>query len=132
MAIRGLVLLMAALAGCPPPPADPSRAPQPPPGGSTATSPHPGGDPAANPSRENTVNADQPCGDGVCDEPETQDPTLCPRDCQQQPSQGDDWCGDGICDAMEADQGICPADCSAADDNAADSSAAESGTADAP
>jgi hypothetical protein len=30
------------------------------------------------------------CGDGVCDETEQADPELCPQDCAQPPSEGDD------------------------------------------
>jgi hypothetical protein len=51
-----------------------------------------------------------PCGDGVCDGPEAQNPRLCPRDCETRPP-GYDWCGDGICDALEQWDRSCPADC---------------------
>tara|TARA_B100001093_G_scaffold518155_1_gene602058 strand:+ start:621 stop:2564 length:1944 start_codon:yes stop_codon:yes gene_type:complete len=51
-----------------------------------------------------------PCGDGVCDNFETQNPEVCPRDCSEPPANGD-WCGDGICDALENCDRSCPADC---------------------
>lgn len=106
------------LAACPPPTAEPSNTTSgvgapvgdpasqggPPPGG-------PEGGAAPPPDTPMGGNADQPCGDGVCDDPETQDPTLCPRDCQEKPAVGDDWCGDGICDALESDKNSCPDDC---------------------
>jgi len=53
-----------------------------------------------------------PCGDGRCDEAETNDPKLCPRDCSDSPPEGGDWCGDGICDAYEKAKGDCSKDCS--------------------
>jgi hypothetical protein len=57
------------------------------------------------------LNHDQPCGDGLCDGPESEQPDLCPRDCQDKPTQGRDWCGDDICDALEQRTRSCPKDC---------------------
>ena len=51
-----------------------------------------------------------PCGDGICDQHESNNPNLCPRDCEDPPAEGD-WCGDGICDALESCQRDCPIDC---------------------
>ena len=58
--------------------------------------------------------ASQPCGDGVCDEAERGDPSLCPRDCEERSSAREDWCGDGICDALEEASSSCDQDCAAA------------------
>jgi hypothetical protein len=52
-----------------------------------------------------------PCGDGECDDVETQNPKLCPRDCGAEVPAGGDWCGDGICDALEGERGLCAKDC---------------------
>lgn len=51
-----------------------------------------------------------PCGDGVCDTAEQQNAQLCPRDCVDAGA-GFDWCGDGICDALEQRDRSCAADC---------------------
>ncbi|MEE2755509.1 MAG: hypothetical protein VYA30_02555 [Myxococcota bacterium] len=51
-----------------------------------------------------------PCGDGVCDPVEQNNPRLCPRDCVNRPD-GFDWCGDGLCDALERHRSSCPEDC---------------------
>ncbi|MEE2758240.1 MAG: CotH kinase family protein [Myxococcota bacterium] len=51
-----------------------------------------------------------PCGDGICDNFETRNPEVCPRDCREPPANGD-WCGDGICDALENCEQNCPIDC---------------------
>ena len=51
-----------------------------------------------------------PCGDGLCDDFEMQNPEVCPRDCREPPP-GGDWCGDGLCDALERCEQSCPADC---------------------
>jgi len=51
-----------------------------------------------------------PCGDGICDPFETQNPNVCPRDCREPPANGD-WCGDGLCDALENCERSCPEDC---------------------
>jgi len=51
-----------------------------------------------------------PCGDGVCDSAEQQNARLCPRDCVDAGA-GFDWCGDGICDALEQHDRSCAADC---------------------
>lgn len=73
-----------------------------------ADSPGPDG---ASPNGSEGKPPSQPCGDGVCDEPEQADPSLCPRDCQEPPADGGDWCGDGICDALEEADASCEADC---------------------
>lgn len=52
-----------------------------------------------------------PCGDGNCDDAESKDPKLCPRDCSTEKPPGGDWCGDGICDAREQAEGKCAKDC---------------------
>ena len=49
-------------------------------------------------------------GDGICDNFETRNPEVCPRDCREPPANGD-WCGDGICDALENCEQTCPIDC---------------------
>lgn len=51
-------------------------------------------------------NPAQPCGDGICDETESEDYLNCPDDCVPI---GDPSCGDGIC--MPPEIGICMADC---------------------
>jgi hypothetical protein len=60
------------------------------------------------------------CGDGVCDEVEQKNPTLCPEDCPPPPTPTptptselpQDLCGDGICDEEEQKQpDLCPQDC---------------------
>jgi spore coat protein CotH len=94
---------------------------------------------STNQGRGNCGNQTQPCGDGVCDATEQQNPALCPRDCadaggvfpcgdgvcdsaEQQNVQlcprdcvdagaGFDWCGDGICDALEQRDRSCARDC---------------------
>jgi hypothetical protein len=54
-----------------------------------------------------------PCGDGVCDEAEQSNPSLCPQDCEAAGPGGK--CGDGICDQLEqADPALCLPDCAAA------------------
>lgn len=53
---------------------------------------------------------DHPCGDGVCDMVEQNNPDLCPRDCDDLPDDHD-YCGDGNCDARERFDGSCPQDC---------------------
>lgn len=88
----------------------PSDAPA---GGPEGASPPPGGqgEPGSAPAMPEGANPDQPCGDGVCDGPEQEDPTLCPRDCQDAPATGSDWCGDGVCDAKEQADASCAKDC---------------------
>jgi hypothetical protein len=67
------------------------------------------------------------CGDGLCDDFEKTNPSLCPRDCgggaagsrtAAPPSttkgQGQPSCGDGMCDDFEKSSGICPLDCGGA------------------
>lgn len=68
-----------------------------------------------------------PCGDGVCDDAEKGDASLCPRDCLDKPAKGDDWCGDGICDALEQANGDCSADCTGAEAGAMGAGAAGPG-----
>jgi hypothetical protein len=65
------------------------------------------------------------CGDGVCDEAEQSDPSLCPQDCPTTeapatatPLPAEDTprpgakCGDGVCDEIEQmDRSLCPQDC---------------------
>ncbi|MGD2146237.1 MAG: hypothetical protein PVH41_06065 [Anaerolineae bacterium] len=53
------------------------------------------------------------CGDGVCDEAEQSNSSLCPQDCEAAGAAGK--CGDGVCDEAErSDPALCPADCAAA------------------
>ena len=69
--------------------------------------------------------AGSPCGDGVCDEIEQKDPSLCPQDCpgsdlptepvpatvasEPEPAAR---CGDGVCDEAETKgPSLCPKDC---------------------
>lgn len=75
----------------------------------TVTPPTEGG-----PTERPPADHEQPCGDGVCDGPESEQPDLCPRDCQDKPVQGSDWCGDGICDALEQRNQSCAQDCEGA------------------
>ena len=51
-----------------------------------------------------------PCGDGMCDPVEQNNPRLCPRDCEERPDDFE-WCGDGLCDALEEHQNSCAEDC---------------------
>jgi hypothetical protein len=66
-----------------------------------------------------------PCGDGLCDEVEQKDPTLCPQDCpppelstdepslpSPTPTEKAGRCGDGVCDEAELQEAtLCPQDC---------------------
>lgn len=67
---------------------------------------------------------ESPCGDGVCDDVEQRDSSLCPQDCvmtEVPPTDtpkspdidsGKSPCGDGVCDEMEqANPSVCPIDC---------------------
>jgi hypothetical protein len=64
------------------------------------------------------------CGDGVCDEAEQADPTICPQDCP--PPEPGSLCGDGVCDdAEQADPSLCPQDCVQAPSTGAGESVAE-------
>jgi hypothetical protein len=95
------------------------------PGGSDTTTPEAGVPPlgegvaAPAPVEDDGVKPDtpppgeevHPCGDGQCDDVETGNPKLCPRDCGAETPAGGDWCGDGVCDALEEDKGICAKDC---------------------
>ena len=67
----------------------------------------PGGD---GPGARDAVPRPHPCGDGVCDQFEQNNPDVCPRDCEERPADFE-WCGDGHCDALERHEGSCPADC---------------------
>lgn len=54
------------------------------------------------------------CGDGICDQFEEGNPSLCPQDCSNgtQNQTGNQLCGDGVCDDIEkANPNICPQDC---------------------
>ena len=75
----------------------------------TVTPPTVGG-----PTDRPPADHDRPCGDGVCDGPESEQPDLCPRDCQDKPVRGSDWCGDGVCDALEQRDQSCAKDCEGA------------------
>ena len=59
---------------------------------------------------EDPAPPNHPCGDGVCDDVERNNPQLCPRDCEDRPDDFE-WCGDGLCDALERHQGSCAEDC---------------------
>ena len=52
------------------------------------------------------------CGDGVCDEAEQANPSLCPQDCATREAASGGRCGNGICDEQEQqDPALCPQDC---------------------
>lgn len=82
-----------------------------PPLGDGVTPPEPIEDDGVKPSTPPPGEEEHPCGDGQCDDVETKNPKLCPRDCGADKPADGDWCGDGICDALEEDKGTCAKDC---------------------
>jgi len=82
-----------------------------PPLGDGVAAPAPIVDDGIKPTTPPPGETDHPCGDGQCDDEETKNPKLCPRDCGVETPAGGDWCGDGICDALEEDKGTCAKDC---------------------
>ncbi len=82
-----------------------------PPLGDGVEAPAPVDDGGVKPGTPPPGETEHPCGDGQCDDVETKNPKLCPRDCGAEKPAGGDWCGDGVCDALEEDKGICAKDC---------------------